>query len=81
MQDNTLLFLGGLPYSNRTAKCSPNHLLGTASPAFVKSWVFDQDGEVVADTVVATVRTGGTARDVVPANLAPRLHVLQDAKL
>ena len=65
---------------NRAAEGSPNHLLGAASPAFVKAWIFDQDGQVVAAPVVATVRTGGTARDVIPADLPHRPYVLQNAK-
>src|SRR5208337_347349 len=67
--NNTLLVSGGMTYTNRAAEGSPNHLLGAAGPAFVKPWIFDQDGQVVAASVVATVRAGGTARDVVSANL------------
>src|SRR5271157_2144918 len=35
--NNTLLVSGGMPYANRTAEGSPNHLLGASSPAFVKA--------------------------------------------
>jgi len=69
-----------MPYANRAAEGSPNHLFGAASPAFVKAWVFDQDGKVVAAPVVATVRAGWAPRDVVPANLPHGTHVLQNAK-
>jgi hypothetical protein len=65
-----------MQYANRAAEGSPNHLLGAASPAFVKPWIFDQDGQVVANAVVATVRAGGTARDVVPTDLPNRPDVL-----
>src|ERR1035441_6484514 len=74
------LVSGGMPYTNRAAEGSPNHLLGAASPAFVKAWVFDQDGQVVTAPVVATVRAGWATRDVVPANLPHGAHVLQNAK-
>jgi hypothetical protein len=62
-------------------RASSNHLLGAASPAFVKTGIFDQDGQVVAAPVVATVRAGWTARDVVPADLPHGTHVLQNAKV
>src|SRR5271157_2667588 len=77
---NTLLVSGGMPYVNRAAEGSPNHLFGAASPAFVKARIFDQDGQVVAAPVVSTVRAGGTARDVVSANLPHDPHVLQNAE-
>src|SRR5271157_4791358 len=67
--NNTLLVSGGMPYTNRAAQGSPNHLFGAASPAFVKAWVFDQDGQVVTAPVVSTFRTRGTPCDVIPANL------------
>src|SRR5271166_3456527 len=79
-QNNTLLVSGGMPYVNRAAEGSPNHLFGAASPAFVKAWILDQDGQVVAAPVVTTVRAGGTARHVVPTNLSHRPDVLQNAE-
>src|SRR5271166_6154049 len=78
--NNTLLVSGGMPYVNRAAEGSPNHLFGAASPALVKAWVFDQDGQVVAAPVVATVRAGGTPHDVVPADLPHGTHVFQNAE-
>src|SRR5271165_176508 len=78
--NNTLLVSGGMPYVNRAAEYRTNHLFGAASPAFVKAWVFDQDGQVVTAPVVSTVRAGGTARDVVPTNLSYRPDVLQNAE-
>jgi len=69
-----------MPYTNRAAEGRPNHFLRAASPAFVKAGIFDQDRQVVAAPVVATVRAGGAARDVVPTNLSHRLDVLQNAK-
>src|SRR5271165_5738340 len=68
-QSTTLLVSGGMPYTNRVAEGSPNHLFGASSPAFVKAGIFDQDGQVVAAPVVSTVRTRWTACDVVPADL------------
>src|SRR5271157_1880183 len=79
--NNTLLVSGGMPYVNRAAEGSPNHLLGAAGPAFVKTWIVDQDGQIVTAPVVATVRAGGTARDVVPSNLSNSTNVRQDAKV
>src|SRR5271157_3572530 len=67
--NNTLLASGGMPYVNRAAEGSPNHLLGASGPAFVKARIFDQDGQVVAAPVVATLRAGWASRDVVPADL------------
>src|SRR5271165_5105556 len=78
--NNTLLVSGGMPYVNRAAEGSPNHLLGAASPAFIKSWIFDQDGQVVTAPVVSTVRAGWATRDVVPANLPDPPYVLQNAE-
>src|SRR5664280_937657 len=78
--NNTLLVLGGMPYANRAAEGSPNHLLGATSPAFVKPWIFDQDGQVVAAPVVSTVRTRWTACDVIPADLPHGPYVLQNAE-
>src|ERR1019366_5579818 len=74
------LSLGGMPYANRAAEGSPNHLFGASSPAFVKAGIFNQDGQVVAAPVVATVRAGGTACDVFPADLPHRPYVLQNAE-
>src|SRR5271166_3018313 len=78
--DNTLLNSGGMPYVNRVAKGSTNHLLGAASPALVKAGIFDQDGQVVTAPVVPTVRAGGTACDVIPADLPHGTHVVQNAE-
>ena len=69
-----------MPYANRAAEGSPNHLFGAASPAFVKAGIFDQDGQVVTAPVVATVRAGWAARDVVPADLPHGTHVFQNAE-
>src|SRR5271166_1405219 len=74
--NNTLLVSGGMPYVNRAAEGSPNHLFGAASPAFVKAGIVDQDGQVVTAPVVATIRARGTACDVVPANLSYRPYML-----
>src|SRR5271166_6094671 len=74
------LSLGGMPYTNRAAEGSPNHLLGAASPAFIKAGIFDQDGQVVAAPVVSTVRTRWTACDVIPADLPHGTHVFQNAE-
>src|SRR5271166_5625554 len=79
-QNNALLVSGGMPYANRAAQGGPNHFLRAACPAFVKAWILDQDGQVVAAPVVTTVRAGGTARDVVPTNLSHRPDVLQNAE-
>ena len=68
-------FLSRLAYTNRTAECGPNHLLGAAGPAFVKSWVFDQDGEVVADTTRALQLVETTYP---PAWYIPRADVRAD---
>src|SRR5664280_1763994 len=78
--NNTLLVSGGMPYANWAAEGSPNHLLGAASPAFVKTWIVDQDGQVVTAPIVATVRAGGTARDIVAPDLAYFPHVVLNAK-
>src|ERR1019366_3104638 len=78
--NNTLLVSGGMPYANRAAEGSPNHLFGAASPAFVKAGIFDQDGQVVAAPVVSTVRTRWTACDVIPADLPHGTHVFQNAE-
>src|SRR5271157_6062172 len=77
---NTLLISGGMPYANRATEGSPDHLFGAASPAFVKARIFDQNGQVVAAPVVSTVRAGGTARDVIPADLPHGTHVFQNAE-
>jgi len=69
-----------MPYANRTAKGSPNHLFAAASPAFVKAWIFDQDGQVVAAPVVARVCAGRTSRDVIPANLPDLPNMLQNSE-
>src|SRR5208283_1596375 len=79
--NNTLLVLGGLPHTNRAAEGSTNHFLGAACPAFVKTWVLDQNGQVVAAPVVARIRAGWTARDIVPSNLPHSTDVRQDAKV
>jgi len=70
-----------MPHANRTTEGCPNHLLGAPRPAFVKPRVFDQDGQVVANAVVATVRAGGTAGDVVFSNLPHGTDVRQDPKV
>src|SRR5208337_3783630 len=75
------LSLGGMPHANRATEGCPNHLLGAPRPAFVKAWIFDQDGQVVANAVVATVRAGGTAGDVVSSNLPHGTDVRQDPKV
>jgi len=75
------LSLGGMPHANRATDGCPNHLLGAPRPAFVKAWIFDQDGQVVANAVVATVRAGGTAGDVVFSNLPHGTDVRQDPKV
>src|SRR5271157_1709827 len=76
----TLLVSGGMPFAKRAAQGSPNHFFFAASPAFVKAGIFDQDGQVVAAPVVAAVRTGWAARDVVPADRPHRRYVLQNAE-
>src|SRR5664279_3546681 len=78
--NNTLLVSGGMPHANRATEGSPNHLFGAASPAFVKTWIVDQDGQVVTAPVVPTVRAGWATRDVVPANLPDPPYVLQNAE-
>src|ERR1035441_8976463 len=78
--NHALLVSGGMPFANRATEGSPNHLLGAPSPAFVETWIFDQDGQVVAAPVVATVRTRWTACDVVPADLSHGTHVFQNAE-
>src|SRR5664280_2537414 len=83
VHDNHTLLVsvsGGMPYANRATEGSPNHFLGAPCPAFVETRIFDQDGQVVTAPVVATVRAGGTPRDVVPANLPDPPYVLQNAK-
>src|SRR5271157_1814507 len=81
LHDNhTLLVSGGMPYVNRVAEGSPNHLLGAASPAFVKAGIVDQDGQVVTAPVVSTIRTRWTACGVIPADLPHGTHVFQNAK-
>src|SRR5271165_762149 len=79
-QNNSLLVSGGMPYANRAAQGGPNHFLRAACPAFVKAWILDQDGQVVAAPVVTTVRAGGTARDVIPADLPHGTRVFQNAE-
>jgi hypothetical protein len=69
-----------MPYSNRVAEGSPNHLLGAASPAFVKTGIVDQDGQVVTAPVVSTVSAGWATHDVIPANLPDPPYVLQNAE-
>ena len=73
-------FLCGMSYANRTTHGSTNHFLRAAGPAFVKAWIFDQDGQVVAASVMAALRARWTSRDVIPANLPHRPNVLQNAK-
>src|SRR5664279_3526741 len=76
--NNTLLVSGGMPYVNRAAEGSPNHLFGASSPAFVKTGIVGQDGQVVTAPVVPTVRTRWTACDVIPTDLAHGTHVVQN---
>src|SRR5664279_186693 len=78
--NNTLLVSGGMPYADRAAEGSPNHLFGAASPAFVKAGIIDQDGQVVTAPVVSTVRTGWAACDVIPADLPHGAHVFQNTE-
>ena len=69
-----------MPYANRAAEGSANHLFGAARPAFVKALIFDQDGQVVANAVVTTVRARGAPGDVIPTDLPNRPDVLQNAE-
>src|ERR1019366_1724837 len=81
LHDNhTLLVSGGMSNTNRAAEGSANHFLGAACPAFVKTGIVDQDGQVVAAPGVATVRTRWTACDVIATDLPDRPDILQNAK-
>jgi len=52
-----------MSYANRTTHGSTNHFLPAAGPAFVKAWIFDQDGQVVAASVMAALRARWASRD------------------
>ena len=62
------------------AEGRPNHVLRAARPAFVKAWVFDQDGQVVTAPIVPGVRAGWTARDIVAPDPSDFLHMVQNAE-
>jgi predicted oxidoreductase len=70
---------GGLNW-NRVTEGRPNHLLRAPRPAFVKAWIFDQDGQVVPAPVVPQLGTSGTASEIVPADFAYFSYVFQNAK-
>jgi hypothetical protein len=47
-----------------------NHLLRAASPTLVKARILNEDGQVIRTAVMAGLRAGRAATDVIPADFS-----------
>src|ERR1700756_2076412 len=67
--------------TNRVTECRPNPLLRATSPTFVKARILDEDRQVITAAVMAGLRAGRAATDVVPADLSHLAHLIQNPEL